>query len=101
MLPIVSQRKHSDPSETGSGLYENLDMDLLKKKFQEIELWKKETERLKKEQQEAETMQRKLINDTFQVIVWECLPNDYVSSSTRHHHPINTSFLISFMRLEV
>lgn len=73
MLPFVSHRRRADPSKTGSGLYEELlSIDLLKKKFQEeVEFWKRETERLQQKLHEAEVVQRKLINDTFQVLMME------------------------------
>ncbi|XP_050717910.1 coiled-coil domain-containing protein 38-like [Eriocheir sinensis] len=64
----ASQRNHGEPSKTGSRLHEDLlSVDLLKKKFQEeVEFWRRETERLQKKLHEAEVVQRKLINDTFQ-----------------------------------
>lgn len=56
-------------SRTESNLYEDLlSVDLLKRKFQEeVQFWKREAERLQKKVHEADVMQRKLINDTFQV----------------------------------
>ncbi|KAG0726440.1 hypothetical protein GWK47_036572 [Chionoecetes opilio] len=65
---LAAGSKQADPGRTGSSLYDNLlSIDLLKKKFQEeVEFWKGETERLQRKLHEADVVQRKLINDTFQ-----------------------------------